>query len=121
MTVAARSLRQCNKLNLVADEADGLLFRLCLALRLHCGDADREDPCATRAMAPVPARLNLQSRGAIAARASVKAAVRDRSGRAAHGPPARAGVEVAGGLSGAFVAAVTRVLLDRPATARQSH
>src|SRR5436189_6415410 len=105
MTVAARAVRQCNKLNLVADEADGLLFRLCLALRLHCGDADR-DPCATRAMAPVPARLNLQSRGAIAARASVKAAVRDRSGRAAHGPPARAGVEVPGRVCGACLAAV---------------
>jgi 2-hydroxychromene-2-carboxylate isomerase len=72
-------------------------------------------------MAALPARLNLQGGGAIGARASTQARVRDRSGRAAHGPPAGPAVEGARRLSGAFAAASTRVLLDRATTAHQSY
>src|SRR5215211_876410 len=111
LAIAGRKLRhRHNQLNLLADEADRLPLRLCVALWLHCSNANRS-PCATGAMAAVPARLNLQSGGAIAARASAQARVRDRSGRAPHGPPTRPAVEGARRLSRAFAAASTRVLL----------
>ncbi len=58
LTPAALVPSDSNNPSLVANDAHRFLLRLCLALWLHCSDADR-DTCATRAMACFPAGLHL--------------------------------------------------------------
>ena len=58
LTPAALVPSDSNNPSLVANNAHRFLLRLCLALWLHCSDADR-DTCATRAMACFLAGLHL--------------------------------------------------------------